>query len=489
MTQLQTTVPTSVDSPGTFHTFKNVKVGGSLIPLVTRVALVGVMAAAGTATAVTPVQLLDVADAITKCGQGSELALMAAKAFEQGLLNKATGRGGMPELWACPIAAVAGGGAVAAAYTFTVVVTTALAGTIVLRIAGRTINVGVTAGDAQNTIAAAINAEINSAARDLPVTSAVLANVATTTATHTGTNGNDIVHEVVSQPSGVTVTAAASVVGVGTVDITAALDALVDKNYSAIAISIHSAGAISDALTHLIAMWAYDQKFWRWVFMGDAASLGTAQGYATSADTEKIVIPSCERCPNLPSEMAAAAAVFAFGVEAPNANYDDAELALYPPPTSYAYTGAEKESAIDGGVTPLLPSFDGSRLRCGRLVTTKITDNGVAYKLLADLAYSRTPAYRAEQYDANYRLRFRQEVLDGGLTDPDATLLKRIRDMCVEVDRTMGGLGYLRDVETLVPQIRVEEAVAPAGRVLVQAPLRTAGPLHQVAFEHLNYLS
>lgn len=488
MPGFNTSVPTSVDTPGTFQEMQHVRSGGALVALAPRVLLVGVKGSAGSATAETPIQILDIADAITKFGQGSELALMAAKAFEQGILNAATGRGGMPELWACPIAAP--GASVAAEETLTVVVTTAVAGNVVLRIAGRTITVGVAAGDSQNTIAAAIEDAIDALARELPVTASVAANVVTCVHVTTGTNGNDVAYEVVSQPSGVTVTPAQSVAGTGTVDITAALDAAVDKNYDAIAISIHSGTAITDADTHLDAMWGYAQKFWRWVFMGDRATLGTAQGYATTADQERILIVSCERSPSLPSEIAAAAAVAAFGVEAPNANFDDVELALYPPPTSYAYTGAEVESAIDGGVTPLLPTYNGTRLRIARLVTTKITDgNGAPFRDLADLAMSRTIAYRATQYDIGYRLRFHQEVIDGALDDPEATLLKRIRDMCVEIDRTMGRLGYLRDVETLVKQIRVEEAAMPAGRVQVQAPCKVANPLHQVVIQHLNYLN
>jgi phage tail sheath gpL-like len=217
------------------------------------------------------------------------------------------------------------------------------------------------------------------------------------------------------------------------------------------------------------------------VFMGDRASLGTAQGYATSADTEKMLVVSCEGCPNLPSEIAVAAAIAAFGTDAPNANLDDVELALYPPAASVAYSGAEIESAIDGGVTPLAPSFDGTCLRIVRLVTTKITDGGAPYKLLADLAYSRTIAYRATQYDLAFRQRFQQQVL----TDE---VLERIRDTCVEIDRSMGSAGYLLDVEELVPQFRVERAVAPQGRALVQAPVKVAGPLHQIVVEHLNYL-
>jgi phage tail sheath gpL-like len=482
---LTSSVPTSVDTPNSFHEFHHVKQGGSLVALPSRVLLAAVKSAAGTATAETPVQVFDLSDAITKAGQGSELALMCAKAFEQGLINASTGRGGTPEIWICPIAAP--GASVAAAQTLTVTVTTAVAGTVVLRIAGRTINVGVAAGDAQNTIAAAIEDAIDAAARELPVTAAVSTNVVTCTHVTTGTNGNDVVYEVVSVPSGVSIASAQSAAGTGTVDITAALDAAVDKNYDAIAVSIHSSTAVSDAAAHLTTMWGYAQKFWRWVFIGDKASLATAQGYATSADSERILVVSCEQSPSLPSEIAAAAAVAAFGIERPNANFDGVELALYPPPTSYAYTAAEVESSIDGGVTPLRPTSSGARLEIVRLVTTKITDGGAPFYALADLAFSRTLAYRATQYDVQYRQRFQQEVIDGDLDDPEATLLARVRDMCVEIDREMGRLTYLRDVEDNIAQIRVEEASSPAGRLLVQAPCRVAGPLHQVAFDHLHY--
>ena len=481
---ISTTVPSTLLTPQGFHTFAHVAAGSGLAPLPLRVLLVGTKSSAATAATETPVQAYDLADAITKAGQGSELALMAAKAFEQGALNASQNRGGQPEVWLCPIAAPAG---VAAAQTLTVTVTTALAGTLVVRIAGRTINVGVSAGDSQNTIATALKNAIAAQIRDLPVTAGVATNVVTCTATHAGTNGNDIVYEVVSAPSGVSVASAQSVAGTGTIDITAALDAAVDRNYDAVAVSIHSAAAVSDALAHLAAMWGYAQKFWRWLFIGDKASLGTAQGYATSADSEAILIPSCEQSPSLPSEIATAAAVLAFGQERPNANLDGAELALYPPPASYAYTAAEIESALAGGVTPLKPTASGTRLQVVRMITTKMTQSSVPFTALMDLGISRTLAYRATQYDLAFRTGFQAEVIDGALTNPDATLLRRIRDMCVGIDRELGRLKYLRDVEDTIPQIQVEEASAPAGRVLVQAPCRVAGPLHQAAFHHVNY--
>ena len=482
---LSTSVPSSLLTPQTYHNFTHVKGGAGLAPLPLRVLLVGIKSSAGTATVETPVQVLSEADGVTKAGQGSELALMVAKAFEQGALNASTNRGGQPEVWICPIAAP--GASVAAAQTLTVTVTTALAGTLVVRIAGRTINVGVAAGDSQNTIATALKNAIAALIRELPVTATVLTNVVTCTHVTTGTNGNDVAYEVVSAPSGVSVASAQSVAGTGTIDITAALDAAVDRNYDAVAISIHSSAAITDALAHLATMWGYAQKFWRWLFMGDRASLGTAQGYATSADSEKIAIPSCELCPNLPSEIATATAVCGFGQERPNANLNGAQLALYPPPAAYAYTAAEIESALAGGVIPLKPTASGARLEVVRMITTKMTEASVPFTALQDIGISRTLAYRATQYDIAFRTGFQAEVIDGTLSNPDSTLLRRVRDMCVSIDREMGRLNYLRDVEDTIPQIQVEEASAPAGRLLVQAPCRVAGPLHQVAFTHVNY--
>jgi phage tail sheath gpL-like len=481
MSELQTSVPTSIDTPGNYHVISHVPAGGSLVALDQRALLVGMKATAGTATAETPVRVLDVADAITKFGQGSELALMAAVAFAQGILNAAQGRGGMPELWACPIAAPSGGGTAAAAQTLTVTGPATAAGTGHVRISGRDIFFGIASGDAQNTIATALKNAIAAKARELPVTAAVLANVVTSTHVTAGEHGNDVAYEVVSVPAGVAIASAQSVAGAGVLDITAALNAAVDKDYHAVPVSVHSANGVSDAETHLDSMWGPTEKKWRHLFMGDRASLGTAQGYATSADTEKMLVVSCEGCPNLPGEIATAAAIAAFGVDAPNANLDDVDLALYPPAASVVYSGAEVESAIDGGVTPLAPSFDGQRLRIVRLVTTKITDGGAPYKLLADLAYSRTVAYRATQYDLAFRRRFQQAIL----TDE---VLQRIRDTCIEIDRSMEAAGYLLNVEDLVPQFRVERAGAPQGRCLVQAPVTVAGPLHQIVVEHLNYL-
>jgi phage tail sheath gpL-like len=472
-------IPTTLLTPGNYQTFAHVKGGSGLEPLPLRVLLVGVKSSAGTATAETPVQILDESDGRTKAGQGSELALMIAKSFEQGRKNAAEAAvaAGQPEVWICPIAAPSGAAAV---QTLTVTVTTAVAGTLVVRIAGRTIECGVSAGDAQNTIATALRNAIAARHVELPITATVATNVVTCTHVTTGTNGNDVAYEVVSAPSGVSVASAQTVAGTGTVDITAALDAAVDRNYDAIAISIHSSAAITDAAAHLTTAWGYGQKMWRWVVMGDRASLGTATGYATSADSEKILIVSCESSPSLPSEIAAATAVAAWGRTAPNANLDGVELAIYPPPATAAYTAAEIESALQGGVTPLRTTASGAAVEIVRLITTKITEGGAPFPALRDLAVSRTLAYRATQYDVAYRARFREEA-------QTPSLLERIRDMCVGIDRELGRLGYLRDVETTIPELRVSEATSPDGRVLAQAPAIVATPHHQLAVRHVSY--
>lgn len=158
-------------------------------------------------------------DAADKYGFGFELHRMAMAAFEGGQ--------GV-ETWAVPVAEDAGG--VKSTGTLTVTVTTALAGTYPLYIAGTRVPVTVTAGIAQNDLATAIDAAIN-ANDNLPVVSTVATNIVTveskqanaasldislTTGVALGINGDEI-------PGGVTVAIVAMASGAGTSDFSTAL--------------------------------------------------------------------------------------------------------------------------------------------------------------------------------------------------------------------------------------------------------------------------
>lgn len=140
--------------------------------------LVGQKLAAGSAAANAILPVTSPEQVMAYAGRGSMLHLMAKRWFEA---NKST---------KVYIGVLADDGAgVAASGTITVTGPATAAGTIALYIGGQRITVAVASGDAQNTIASAINAAIN-AALDLPVTSSVATNVVTVTHRHKGLVGN-----------------------------------------------------------------------------------------------------------------------------------------------------------------------------------------------------------------------------------------------------------------------------------------------------------
>lgn len=468
-----TTTPANVRRPGAYPEFKFLAAGQQLVPLPLRVAIVA-ESKGGTLTLGVPIQVFDEDDADTKCGKGSFAALMARMALAT---MKIKGSG--PEIWVC---GVAESGGLATQNTLTVVVTTAVAGNVVLQIGGKTITVGVSAADPQNTIATAIKNALDTNKAILPFTAAVAANVVTTTNVTKGVNGNDCAFTVLSQPVGVTVTAAQSVAGTLAADPTAAINALYDQRYHAVVLSNHTTVDVATAITARLDAWSYNQKNYRFFFMGERGSLGTAQTLQASANDFGIVVVSCEQIPGLPQEMAVGVAVAEFAREAPNANLDGDEIPMAPPNGSFAYTTAEIESGLNSGVTVLTPSITGARVRIERLVTTQTTLNSAPFEPLRDLAYPRTAAFRAEQLDIGFRTGFIQESLT-----PE--VLQRVRDMIIAKDRAMEAAGYLTGVDDLIDQIQVEKASTPAGRVVASAPFQVAGPLHQGVFVNTMYFS
>lgn len=465
------TTPSSLRRPGAYAEFKFVAANQQLVPLPLRVVVVA-EAKGGTAAVEVPIQIFDETDGDTKLGVGTMAALLCRMAFATANL-----KGASPEIWACPIAEPGGGAQTATTLTVTGPATGS--GNATVTIAGRPIIVPINAGDSANTIAAALNSAIASIKTTLPITPGVAGAVVTCMNVTKGVNGNDVSYAIANVPAGVTIVAAQSVAGTGAASITNAVNALFDQRYHAVATSNHTTTDIATALTSLADAWSNNQKNYRWFFMGERGSLGTAQALQAAANDKGIVVISCEQAPNLPGELAIATAVAEFAREAPNANLDGDELPLVPPTGAFAYTTAEIESALSSGVTPLTPSST-SRLKIERLVTTSTTLNSAPFEPLRDIAFSRTAAFRAEQVDIGFRTGFVQQTLDDEVLD-------RIRDMIIEKDRAMEDLGYIRDVDTFLPQIQVQEAITPAGRVVASAPFRVAGPLHQGVFVHTMY--
>lgn len=467
-----TSIPSNVRRPGAYSEFAFVQAGQSLVPLPLRAVVVAEKTTSGTAALETPVEIFDESDADAKGGQGSLAAILCRTAFAQGKLS-----GAQPEIWLCPIAEPAGG--TAAQETVTITVTIATAGTLIFTVAGRAVIVGVSAGDGANTIATAIKGALDAMKSLIPFTAAVAANVVTLTHTTRGVNGNDAAFALVQTPAGVGCTFAQTAPGAGAAVITSAIQALYDQRYHAVAISNHTTTDIAALVLERAASWSYTQRNYRFFFVGERGSLGTAQTLQSVANDYGIVIGAYEQTPSLPGEIAVADMIAEFAREAPNANLDGQRVALYPASGAFAFTGPEIESGLNGGLNVHEP--DGAFSKITRLVTSQTTMNGAPTETVRDIAFPRTAAYRAEQVEIAYRTRFVQE-------SDTPELRNRVRDMVVEVSRAMEAAGYLQDVDAFLDQTQVERSTTTTGRYVSSAPFRVAGPQHQLVTKHTMYL-
>jgi phage tail sheath gpL-like len=477
---IQHSIPSTVRKPGEYHEIDVVSAAQGLVPLDNAVLLVGAKTADGTATANIPYEVTSQSQADTLFGAGSEAALMYRAAA-----YTARRKGFQPRTYVTCVAAPGGG--TAAIHRITVTAGTAdAAGDIVLRVGNITIRAGVSEGDDQDAIAAAIEAAIGLVEDLLPVTAAISGagdNIVDLTYRWKGENGNDlnIVIDDVGL-TGMTVAATVQTAGVGVTDMETALNNALSGDYEAIAIANHKAADIADAIAHLDDAWAAEAKKWRFIFTALNDSLGTAQTLQGSCNEDyRISIVSCEDAPNLPSEIAAAQAM-AFSMRSqPNYNYDNDELpGLGVPADAAVYTPAEIESALAAGVTPLIPNSTKTALKTVRLVTTKTLHNGVAFERTKDMATIRGMVYAIRQIDAKAASQFR------GVNLSDQ-VIKRIKSMILSVLESLEDLEILRDVEALKSQLIVERDELVATRLVASVPEKVVENLHQIIFKHILF--
>lgn len=459
-------IPSDKRQPGSYVTldFESGPVG--LVAIGRAIALIGTKTAAGTGTVAEPALVQSGAECDDIAGIGSPLALMGKKAFE--VFNLL---GGSAQVYLVP---VADPGGTAALFTFTVTGTATAAGDVVFKIAGRTLRAPVASGDSANTVAAAIDSVISANIANLPGTSGVTTNVVTFTASVTGVNGNGITVETVSTPAGIAVAAAASAtVGVGNIDITAALDSLGTREYQSIAISNNLAADVTDLGAHLTEMWGAGTKRYRHAFIGSHDSLATATTLASGGDRKDIVICSMEGSGSLPGEIAAAVAAMRLTKEKPSQNYDGTLLPLFLPTDTLAYSDSEVETALAGGVTPLTKTNTGYA-KVERLVTTQTTDSaGNPFENLLDLSNSWVPAYYAKQVDIVLARAIQGKNLD-------SALLRSLKGLAYTVMKLGEAAGDLHNVDAHKGELQVSSHPSIPTRALVDVPTAVVPNAHQV---------
>lgn len=459
-------IPSDTRQPGSFLTLDMEGGPVGLVAIGRAIALIGAKTAAGTGTVAEPQLVQGAAECDTYAGQGSFLALMGKKVFE--VFKRL---GGSAQVYLVPVADPAG---TAALFTFTCTGTTTEAGDLIIKIAGRTIRVPLASGVAAAACAIAIEEAIDARVADLPGTAGSATTVCTFTTAVTGVNGNDIAVETVESPAGMAVVAAASgTVGVGAIDITAALDSLGAREYQSIAISNRLAADVTDLAAHLDEMWGAGTKRYRHAFIGERGTLGTATTLAGGADRKDIVVASMEGSGSLPGEIAAAVGAMRLTKEKPSYNWDATELPLYLPTDTLAYTDSEVETALAGGVTPLTKKSNGMA-KLERLVTTQTTDSaGNPFENLLDLANSWTLAYYGKQIDIVLARAIQGKNLD-------TQLLRSLLGLAYEVLLLGEGAGDLHNVESHKAELQVSSHPSIATRALVDVPTAVVPNAHQV---------
>jgi phage tail sheath gpL-like len=260
------TIPPTVALPLFYLEFAGSR-PSQLDALVKPMLLIGQMneaAAPGTAVEGTKYLVTSAEHAETLFGVGSELALMAAAVFAN-----------FPgaEVYALPAGDAASG--VAATGTLTVSGTATAAGTIYLRVAGRLVTAGVAVGDDDEAVAASIEAALDAAAADLPVTAGVAAAVVTCTARNKGTIGNQITLSLNAKgadageafPAGISVAAGAANLSSGATDNAAtvwtnplaAAGAYASEGFDVIVLGNASSAMITALQAEVVDRWDYDR--------------------------------------------------------------------------------------------------------------------------------------------------------------------------------------------------------------------------------------
>lgn len=479
-----TGVPNNLNQPNTYHVFNYLRAGNSLVSVPLTIALIGVKSSAGTAVVGQVYDATNATDTDALGGISSPGALMARMAYACGTYF---GKGPRVKI---TFVAEPGGG-VASVYTITVTGTATADGNIIVRVAGRTFSVGVANGALQNTIAAAIAAELKKKQEQLPLTVTSATNVVTLTCPVKGVLGQDIKVTVEQQVSGVTATAANSVTGTGVADHQPAIDALSPVRYDGIAFSNHAAADITEILTDISVRWGFASKTWGWYFLGETGTIATATSLAAAANHRAVIVSSFEGCLNTCGELATAAAMLVFSRERPNAGFNGATVPLYPPNQATLYTGPEVETAIAAGLTAFngvkdaTGQFSQTVAKCERLVTSRTLNGAFPDDLNRDIAVSRTGVALAIQLDiATNEALGPDRNPDGVSQDPDTD--KLIIDLASSILRAEADAKVIRKdfVEDDVSAIRLEHDSVTVGRNNVRLPYHPSIPLNQVAYVH-----
>jgi phage tail sheath gpL-like len=293
-------IPANLLVPGQYQEIDNSLAGS--VGDIKKALIVGYKLAGAPAEAGKPVQVLGDIKAAELCGYGSDAAIMA-KAFLE--INKTE------ECWILPLAESEAG--VKWSVPFTVAATTAGAGSVEIKINGKTLAAAVTAGDNAEAVSAAIVAKINSDA-NLPVEASVSDAVVTLTSLVKGYLSDYNTADMVSKAPGVTVNKGTVTHGSGgdyAINIGELFPAIGGIRFNYIVSEFDAAAHIKNLADELESRYSAIRQIGGRAFValaggvGSATESGTMLAKAEAVNSPHVVLVPRGNNPGLPCEWAA----------------------------------------------------------------------------------------------------------------------------------------------------------------------------------------
>ncbi len=420
-------------------------------------------------------------DARTGGGGGSELFLMARAVRK--VFPGAT-------LYAGVVAESAGTNATD---TITYTGPATASGSTSIYVLGEQIDVPIASGDSVTVIAAAVRDAIN-AKTDWPVTASAAVGVCTVTARHKGPRGNHISLRATAAATGVGVTVATPYLATGATsdDPQAVLDAAAPTKYSLIVCPYDDATNVAKFKTHVLA-WADPLSGRRQqVVCASIGSLATTVTLAkTNVNSGRVQVVWHFNADDTPAMIAAAQAGLRAEEESadPAANLDGLVLTGIKPQTNDVADrplATELKSALDNGITPLAVAAGGD-VYLVRSITSRCTDAaGNADYSVLDTSKVTVPDFIADDIEVKFAGEFANFKLapddPEGAPDPGVVTPKMVRDWLYGLLTTYQDRDQLVvRVTELEPNLVVEMATAPAGRINASIPVDVIEGFHQFA--------
>lgn len=477
-------IPKDLLRPGVFVEIDNRFARTGLPVFQQRIVLVGIMLAAGTATALQPVEVLRPEDAQTLFGRGSQLAAMVAACR----LNDP-----YQTIVCVPQDEDPAGVAATGSIQFGGAVTQA--GTFHAYIDGQAVEIAVASAEASADTATNFAAAVN-ALPDLPVTAAVDGvddTQVNLTCRWKGTSGNDIdvaynLYRDEELPTGLTATITAMNAGTNDPDVTTALDALEDLvHYQGFAIGSSEATNLTALKTELETRWAPLQMVGARAIFGFRGTHAESITEAANHNSPHLVMWPISDSPTSPWVAAAAmiGLVIYYGSVDVAKPFETLEVKGFKKPKTKlgTFDSDEREQLLRAGCATWKVDADG-RVRVERLVTT-YTENalGAADDSWRDLNVQMIMSYY-RQSEVNYLqtryVRFKLAT-DGQPVGPGQDIMTptRMRAALSAHYELMVDAGIMQQLDGYKTDLQVEIASGVSGRVLVLERPRPMGQLRQ----------